>query len=131
MSIRSSQLSKVRKMVEPFTVLGIETSCDDTAVSLVSSNKIVFSQIVRSQHASHAKTQGIVPSVAAEEHRTYIPDVIKKAFSMAKCSINDINAVAATRGPGIAGSLIVGFSAGRILAAVTNKPFFSINHMVF
>lgn len=120
-----------RGRTEPFKVLGIETSCDDTAVSIVTSDKKICSQIVRHQHALHAITQGIVPSVAAEEHRKCMADVIKHALKEAGCSIMEIDVFAATRGPGIAASLSVGFTAGRVLAAATDKPFCSINHMVW
>jgi N6-L-threonylcarbamoyladenine synthase len=120
----------IRSLGRPFRVLAIETSCDDTAVSIIDSSKNILSEANIHQYSIHAKNQGIVPHLASQEHRKVLPRVIKGVLSEAKMHLADIDVFAATRGPGIAGSLTVGFEAGRLLSTLYDKPFYPIHHMV-
>ncbi|PJF16578.1 tRNA N6-adenosine threonylcarbamoyltransferase, partial [Paramicrosporidium saccamoebae] len=120
----------IRSLGRPFRVLAIETSCDDTAVSVMDSDRNILSEVNIHQYSIHAKNQGIVPHLASQEHRKILPQVIKSALSQAKLNLADIDVFAATRGPGIAGSLTVGFEAGRLLSTLYDKPFYPIHHML-
>jgi len=114
-------------------VLGIESSCDETSVSLVREKsefeQEILSNIVNSQIKIHAKTGGVIPEIAARSHSTVIDGLIKKALSAAKVKLNEVDAVAATAGPGLLGGLIVGVVAAKTLASVLRKPFIAVNHL--
>jgi len=114
-------------------VLGIESSCDETSVSLVREKsefeQEILSNIVNSQIKIHAKTGGVIPEIAARSHSTVIDGLIKKALSAANIKLNEVDAVAATAGPGLLGGLIVGVVAAKTLASVLNKPFIAVNHL--
>lgn len=120
----------LRQLGRPFRLLAIETSCDDTAVSIITSEKQVLANLVFNQHSIHAQHQGIVPYLACQEHKKALPHTIKQALTKARLEIQDIDVFAATRGPGIAASLSVGYDAGKLLAFVSSKPFYPIHHMV-
>ena len=112
-------------------VLAIETSCDDTAAAVVDACGKVVAEVVQHQHAVHAKYKGIVPYLAAQSHRNALPNVLRQTLQVADCiGLRGIDAIAVTRGPGIAGSLAVGFDHARTLAAVHNLPIAHIHHMV-
>lgn len=116
----------------PFLVFAIETSCDDTAVAIVSSCRKVLSQVIINQHARHQPYRGIVPKIAAQLHRENLPSAIRQCISQAGLSgIQQVDVIAATRGPGLASSLSAGFEAGRCIAAATGLPFYPVHHMVF
>lgn len=118
-----------RVCIRGYKVLAIETSCDDTAVSIVCSDRKVLAEFVTSQHALHASKGGIVPYLAAEAHRKTLPRIIGLALRQAGLRIHDIDVWCATRGPGIAGCLTVGYDAGKLLAAATSRPFLAMHHM--
>ena len=103
-------------------VLGIESSCDETSVSLVREKsefeQEILSNIVNSQIKIHAKTGGVIPEIAARSHSTVIDGLIIKALSAAKVKLNEVDAIAATAGPGLLGGLIVGVVAAKTLASV-------------
>lgn len=110
-------------------ILGLETSCDETAAAVVSGS-VVLSNIVQSQSDLHAPYGGVVPEVAARAHLAWLPPVIGEAVARAGLSgFEDIDLVAATRGPGLAGSLIAGFSAAKGLALRLDKPLVAVNHI--
>ena len=110
-------------------ILGIESSCDETAASVVSSDRTVLSSVIFSQIDTHAEFGGVVPEIAARSHLEKIDIVIKKAIGDAGITMEKIDAVAATAGPGLIGGVIVGLTAAKTLALATNKPFIAINHL--
>jgi len=111
-------------------VLGIETSCDDTAGAVVADGSRIRSSIVTSQVDLHRKFGGIVPELAARSHIEAIVPVIQTALSEAGVSWSDIGLVAVTRGPGLIGSLLVGLSIGKALAYALRVPLMGVNHLV-
>lgn len=110
-------------------VLGIESSCDETAVSVVSEGREVLSSVVASQVKMHAKFGGVVPEVAAREHGKVILPVAEEALSRAGLSLQDVDVIAVTQGPGLMGALLVGSSFAKGLAAATRKPLIPVNHI--
>jgi N6-L-threonylcarbamoyladenine synthase len=108
-------------------ILAIESSCDETSASLISNGK-VLNNIIASQ-AVHQKYGGVVPELASRAHQQNIVSVIHEAMSTANISVNDLDAVAFTRGPGLIGSLLVGVSFAKGLALAQNIPLIEINHM--
>jgi N6-L-threonylcarbamoyladenine synthase len=110
-------------------VLGIETSCDETAAAVVGSGGLLLSNVVASQVELHARYGGVVPEVASRQHVLQIGPVIKKAVAEAGVGWGEIGAVAVTRGPGLAGSLIVGVNAAKGLAASLGAPLVGVNHL--
>jgi N6-L-threonylcarbamoyladenine synthase len=110
-------------------VLAIESSCDETAAAVVVDGRDMRSSVVASQVDLHAKYGGIVPEVASRQHLRQIGPVIQEALDTADCTLDDIEAVAATRGPGLAGSLLVGYNAGKALAYGRELPFLGTNHL--
>jgi len=110
-------------------ILGIETSCDETSCAVVENGTHVLSNVIFSQIPLHAKTGGVVPEVAAREHVVKIIPVLKKALKDAKISLNEIDAIAATAGPGLLSSLLVGTVTANTLALFLNKPIVPVNHI--
>ncbi|KAI9305555.1 glycoprotease family-domain-containing protein [Cunninghamella echinulata] len=117
------------KLIEPFVVLGIETSCDDTSAAIVSSDKKILSEVVHGQQALHEPMGGVVPTLASKGHSEHLPSVICQALDQAQLTINQIDAIAVTRGPGLPPCLPVGLNAAKTLAAVHNKPLIGVHHM--
>ena len=114
-------------MMENIYILSIETSCDDTSVAILKNDK-VLSNIVSSQKI-HEIYGGVVPELASREHDRLIVPVISKAIEESNVSLNEINAIAYTRGPGLLGSLLVGTSFAKSLAYCLNIPLLEVNHM--
>jgi N6-L-threonylcarbamoyladenine synthase len=110
-------------------VLGIESSCDETGAAIVRDGRYVLSNIVASQVEIHNRYGGVVPEVASRQQLASIIPVIETALEQASCSWDDLDMVAATYGPGLAGSLLVGLTAGKALALARNLPFLGINHL--
>jgi N6-L-threonylcarbamoyladenine synthase len=106
-----------------FSVLGIESSCDDTAVAIVNSD------IVISQNKEHAAFQGIVPEIAARSHLANLEKALQQALDESNIELSKLSAIAATSGPGLIGGVIVGSMFGKTLASVLKKPFIAINHL--
>ena len=117
------------EVTESTVVLAIETSCDETAASIVMGSNDVLSSIVSSQIDIHARFGGVVPEVASRAHLESIVPVIDAAIAEAGILPSRIDAVAATAGPGLIGALLVGVSAAKSLALVWNKPFIGVNHL--
>lgn len=114
----------------PMTIiLGIETSCDETAAAIVSDAREIRANIVLSQIEQHMPYGGVVPEIAARAHMEYIENVIRRALQEAGLTLKDIDAVAATGGPGLIGGVIVGVMAGKAIASVQQKPFIAVNHL--
>ncbi len=110
-------------------ILGIESSCDETAAAVVEDGKRLLSNVVHSQIDIHAQYGGVVPEVAARSHIEMINPVIDKALSDAGCTWDDIDAIAVTYAPGLVGSLLVGTLAARTLAILHKKPLYAIHHV--
>jgi N6-L-threonylcarbamoyladenine synthase len=110
-------------------ILGIESSCDETAAAVVRSGEELVSNVVYSQIATHQAYGGVVPELASREHLRAIIPVVRKALEDAGKSYHTIDAVAATQGPGLAGSLLVGLSFAKALASSAAKPLIAVNHL--
>ena len=114
-------------------ILGIESSCDETAASIITENQqgipIILSNIVSSQVEVHKEYGGVVPELAARSHIEKIDLITKKAIEESKIRLNDIDAIATTAGPGLIVCLSVGLSFGKTLASALNKPFIAVNHL--
>ena len=120
-------------MTKKFTFLGIETSCDETAAAVIRENDKgtadILSNIVSSQISEHKKFGGIVPELAARAHLENIEHVINESLKKGKISLDSIDGVAATAGPGLIVCLTVGLNIGKSIAAFSNKPFIGVNHL--
>jgi len=110
-------------------ILGIETSCDETAAAIVSDTKEIRSNVVMSQTAEHLPYGGVVPEIAARAHLDYIENVVDQALREADMTLADVDAIAATGGPGLIGGVIVGVMTAKAIASVTGKPFIAVNHL--
>lgn len=110
-------------------ILGIESSCDETAASVVKDGRTLFSNVIHSQIDIHKVYGGVVPEVAARSHIEYINPVINQALSEANLLWSDIDAIAVTYAPGLIGSLLVGTLAARTLAILKNKPLYAVHHI--
>jgi len=110
-------------------ILGLESSCDDSAAAIVDSNHNILSNIVISQNQEHKQFKGVVPEIAARSHLFNIEHALKQCILESKASLNEIDAVAATSGPGLIGGVIVGTMFGKSIASVLKKPFIAINHL--
>src|SRR5450759_1414892 len=108
-------------------VLGIESSCDETGAAIVEDGRYLLSNIVASQVEIHNRYGGVVPEVASRQQLSAIIPVIETAMDIASCSWQDIDAIGATYGPGLAGSLLVGLTVGKTLALARNLPFIGVN----
>lgn len=109
--------------------LGIESSCDETSVAVVKDGREILSNIISSQIEIHRLFGGVVPEIASRKHVSAILPVIDLALEEAKITMDDVDIIAATRGPGLIGALLVGLTAGRGLALATGKPFIGVNHI--
>ena len=116
-------------MSEETRILGIETSCDETAASVVENGRFIRSSIVASQAAQHAQYGGVFPEVASRMHVESIFAVVEQALSQAHAGLEAIDAVAVTRGPGLAGSLVVGMNMAKGLALASALPLIGVNHL--
>jgi N6-L-threonylcarbamoyladenine synthase len=110
-------------------VLGIETSCDETGIGIVQGTKLL-ANVISSSMDQHARFGGVVPEIAARAHLEALESVLAKALEDAKIAINDVDAIAVTNGPGLAGALMVGVGAAKALAVSLNKPIYAVNHLV-
>lgn len=110
-------------------ILGIETSCDETAAAVVRDGRFVLSNVIRSQVDLHERYGGVVPELASRRHVTTIVPVIDLALEQAEVGPSQIDAVAVTEGPGLAGSLLVGVNVAKTLAFVWEKPLIPVNHL--
>ena len=109
-------------------VLGIETSCDETAVGIVDNRKLL-ANVISSSVEQHARFGGVVPEVASRAHLEAMPQVISRALKDASVSIKDIDAIAVTAGPGLIGALLVGVSSASALSLALDKPIYGVNHL--
>jgi N6-L-threonylcarbamoyladenine synthase len=110
-------------------ILGIESSCDETAAAVVAGGREILSSIVASQFDIHRKYGGVVPELASREHLRRIVPVVREALEQAGMRLDEPDAIAVTRGPGLVGSLLVGVTYGKVLAAALGKPLVAVNHL--
>ena len=110
-------------------ILGIETSCDETAVAIVSDKKEIIAHEIFSQISQHQQYGGVVPEVAARSHMDQLDQMIARMMLRADLSFADLDAVAVTAGPGLIGGVIVGVMYAKAIAAASNKPIIAVNHL--
>jgi N6-L-threonylcarbamoyladenine synthase len=115
--------------LKPARILAIETSCDETAAAIIENGRILLASTVASQMEIHARYGGVFPEVASRQHVLSIVPVVEQTLAQAHVTIGDIDAVAATRGPGLAGSLVVGLNAAKGLAMGAGLPLVGVNHL--
>ncbi|MFA5611773.1 MAG: tRNA (adenosine(37)-N6)-threonylcarbamoyltransferase complex transferase subunit TsaD [Candidatus Omnitrophota bacterium] len=110
-------------------VLGIESSCDETAAAVVEGGRVILSNVIASQVDLHAQFGGVYPELASREHVRAIHAVVSEALQEAHMQMNDLDAIAVTRGPGLAGSLVVGVNLAKALALSAQLPIIGVNHL--
>jgi len=116
-------------MTKPFYTIGIESSCDETAIALLRGERELVANVIYSQAEMHARYGGVVPEVASRDHLRKLPYLVRDAITEAKIDIRDISLVAATYGPGLVGPLLVGLSYGKGMAFGLGVPFVGVNHL--
>jgi tRNA N6-adenosine threonylcarbamoyltransferase len=116
-------------LAKPVRILGIETSCDETAAAVVENGARICSSVVASQFATHGKYEGVVPELASREHVRAIVPVVREAIEKAGMAYGDPEAIAVTVGPGLAGALLVGITYAKSLALALSKPLIAVNHL--
>ena len=114
---------------EPHIVLGIESSCDETAVALVTTDRRVLAERIASQEAEHAPYGGVVPEIAARAHAERLAPMLEGVMADAGLTLADVDAIAATAGPGLIGGVMVGLVSGKALAMAADKPLIAVNHL--
>jgi len=110
-------------------ILGIESSCDETAAAVVAGGRVILSSVVASQIDVHRKYGGVVPELASREHLRQIVPVVREALSQANMKLEDVDAIGVTQGPGLVGALLVGITYGKTLAQSLGKPLVPVNHL--
>src|SRR6202795_799341 len=110
-------------------ILGIESSCDETAAAVVADGREILSSVVASQIDVRRKYGGVVPELASREHLRQIVPVVREALEQAKMQLTDIDAIGVTHGPGLVGALLVGITYGKTLASALGKPLVAVNHL--
>ncbi|HEV2297940.1 MAG TPA: tRNA (adenosine(37)-N6)-threonylcarbamoyltransferase complex transferase subunit TsaD [Candidatus Acidoferrales bacterium] len=110
-------------------ILGIESSCDETAAAIVADGVKILSSVVASQVEIHRKYGGVVPELASREHLRQIVPVVREAAAQAGIALADVDAIGVTQGPGLVGSLLVGLTYGKVLALALGKPLVAVNHL--
>lgn len=113
----------------PGRILGIETSCDETAAAVVENGRSILSSVVASQVDIHAQYGGVFPEVASRQHIRTIYAIVDEALQRAHLGLGDIDAIAVTRGPGLAGSLVIGMNYAKALSLSANIPLIGVNHL--
>ncbi|MCB2074746.1 MAG: tRNA (adenosine(37)-N6)-threonylcarbamoyltransferase complex transferase subunit TsaD [Novosphingobium sp.] len=111
------------------TVLGIESSCDETAAALVTGDRTILAQRIASQDDAHRPYGGIVPEIAARAHAERLAPLIEEVLAEADMALGDVDAIAATAGPGLIGGVMVGLVTAKALAMASDKPLIAINHL--
>jgi N6-L-threonylcarbamoyladenine synthase len=125
---RKGHKSETRSVADTY-ILGIESSCDETAAAVVRSGEQLISNVVASQIATHQPYGGVVPELASREHLKAIVPVVRQALAEAKHNYQSVDAIAVTQGPGLAGALLVGISYAKALAFALDKPLIAVNHL--
>ncbi len=110
-------------------ILGIETSCDETAVAIVKNGKETIANVVASQIESHKRFGGVVPEIASRHHVEQITMILEEALTEANMTMEEMDAIAVTEGPGLVGALLVGVNAAKALAFAHQKPLIGVHHI--
>ena len=110
-------------------ILGLESSCDDTAAALVTSDRQILASLVAGQNEAHRPFGGVVPEIAARAHVEILPEMIRRVLADAGKTLDDVDAIAATAGPGLIGGVMVALLAGKGLALASGKPLVAVNHL--
>ncbi len=110
-------------------IMGIESSCDETSIAIVKNGREVLSNIINSQIKIHEEYGGVVPEIASRCHTEVINLIMKEALREANITLNMIDGIAVTQGPGLVGALLVGVSYAKALSFATNKPLIAVNHI--
>src|SRR3989442_4355972 len=110
-------------------ILGIESSCDETAAAVVADGREILSSVVASQIDIHRKYGGVVPELASREHLRQIVPVVREALAQAGMKLADVDAIGVTKGPGLVGAVLVGITYGKTLAEALGKPLIPVNHL--
>src|SRR5258707_6934692 len=118
-----------KEIVSGVKILGIESSCDETAAAVVVDGRTILSSVVASQIDIHRKYGGVVPELASREHLRQIVPVVREAMAGAGLKFEELDAIGVTQGPGLVGSLLVGITYGKTLAAALGKPLVPVNHL--
>jgi N6-L-threonylcarbamoyladenine synthase len=118
-----------RRPANPIRILGIESSCDETAAAVVADGRHILSSVVASQIDIHRKYGGVVPELASREHLREIVPVVREAMEQAGLNFQDLDAIGVTYGPGLVGSLLVGITYGKTLAHALGRPLIPVNHL--
>ncbi len=116
-------------MKKDLLILGIETSCDETAVAIIRNGHEMVANVVASQIESHKRFGGVVPEIASRHHVEQITIVIEEALQQAKLTMSEVDAIAVTEGPGLVGALLIGVNAAKALAFAHNKPLVPVHHI--
>lgn len=116
-------------MKKDLYIVGIESSCDETAVAIIKNGREIISNVVASQIESHKRFGGVVPEIASRHHVENITIVIEEALNQAKLTFNEIDAIAVTEGPGLVGALLIGVNAAKALAFANNLPLVPVHHI--
>jgi N6-L-threonylcarbamoyladenine synthase len=129
--LRCANIAREKKRQGNLTarILGIESSCDETAAAVVADGVKILSSVVASQVDVHRKYGGVVPELASREHLRQIVPVVREAAAQANIALADVDAIAVTQGPGLVGSLLVGLTYGKVLALALQKPLIAVNHL--
>src|SRR5919197_2307949 len=125
-ALRSRRMPKGSKMSR---ILGIETSCDETAVAIVRDGRAIEANVIAAQTDLHARFGGVVPEQASRAHLRSIIPVLEEALEQARADWDDLDAIAVTHGPGLAGALLVGVTVAKGLSFARRKPLLGINHL--
>jgi N6-L-threonylcarbamoyladenine synthase len=125
----SSSNSKTASSYPQARILGIESSCDETAAAVIENGRVILSNLVASQAELHARFGGVFPEVASRQHIRTIYPIMEQALQQAHLGLSDLDAIAVTRGPGLPGSLVVGLNAAKGLALGTGLPLVGVNHL--
>ena len=115
--------------IKPIYIMGIETSCDETSAAIVANGRRIISNVVASQIDLHQRYGGVVPELASRQHVKNILPVIDEAIALSGLTIDEIDAIAVTAGPGLIGALLVGVSAAKALAFTIDRPLIAVNHL--
>lgn len=110
-------------------IMGIESSCDETSIAVVKNGREVLSNVINSQIKIHEEYGGVVPEIASRCHTEVINQLMKESLKESRCTLDDIDAIAVTQGPGLVGALLVGVSYAKGLSYVTGKPLVAVNHI--
>jgi N6-L-threonylcarbamoyladenine synthase len=113
----------------PARILAIETSCDETAAAVIENGRALLASVVASQMDIHARYGGVFPEVASRQHVLSIVPVVEQTLAQAHLALTDVDAIAVTQGPGLAGSLVVGINLAKGLAMGTGLPLVGVNHL--